>query len=157
MAAPASSGALPLQVFCFPHFSGLKLPEYATKGAAGLDLQAAIDENSTILLKTGERTLVPTGIALQLPQGYEAQVRPRSGLALKHGITVLNSPGTIDWDYRGELSVLLVNHGSEPYLLMRGQRIAQLVVAPVQRVALVQIMELEATSRGAGGYGSTGV
>ncbi|MGL5362465.1 MAG: dUTP diphosphatase [Bosea sp. (in: a-proteobacteria)] len=157
MTGPASGGALPLQVFCFPHFSGLQLPAYATKGAAGLDLQAAIDENSTVLLKSGARALVPTGIALQLPEGYEAQVRPRSGLALKHGITVLNSPGTIDWDYRGELSVLLVNHGAEPFVLTRGQRIAQLVVAPVQRVAPVQIMDLKMTKRGSGGYGSTGV
>ena len=157
MTAPTQGNALPVEIFCFPHFAGLALPDYATPGAAGLDLQAAIDENATVLLKSGERTLVPTGLALQLPKGYEAQVRPRSGLALKHGITVLNSPGTIDADYRGELSVLLVNHGSEPYLLTRGQRIAQLVVAPVQRVMLVQIKELDPTMRGAGGYGSTGV
>jgi dUTP pyrophosphatase len=149
---------VPLRVFVMrlPHGEGLPLPGYATTGAAGLDLQAALRENEQITLKSGERGLVPTGIALQLPQGYEAQVRPRSGLALKHGITVLNSPGTVDADYRGEISVILVNHGQEPFLIERGLRIAQMVIAPVTQVELVETAGLETTARGAGGYGSTG-
>jgi dUTP pyrophosphatase len=139
-----------------PHAKGLSLPSYATHAAAGLDLQAALRENEQITLKSGERGLVPTGIALQLPQGYEAQVRPRSGLALKHGITVLNSPGTIDADYRGEVSVLLINFGQESFVIERGLRIAQMVIAPVIQVELVEAGYLEPTGRGAGGYGSRG-
>jgi dUTP pyrophosphatase len=148
----------PLRVFVMRllHGEGLPLPGYATTGAAGLDLQAALCENEQITLKSGERGLVPTGIALQLPQGYEAQVRPRSGLALKHGVTVLNSPGTVDADYRGEILVLLINLGQEPFLIERGLRIAQLVIAPVTQVELVETANLASTARGAGGYGSTG-
>ena len=151
-----TSAPAAVRVMRFPHGKGLSLPRYATEGAAGLDLQAALRENEQITLKSGERALVPTGIALQLPEGYEAQVRPRSGLALKHGVTVLNSPGTIDADYRGEVSVLLVNFGQEPFLIERGLRIAQMVIAPVTQVVLVEIDHLEPSERGAGGYGSTG-
>jgi dUTP pyrophosphatase len=157
MPPKASSSLLHVAVMCFPHAEGLDLPRYATEGAAGLDLMAALPENMPIILEKNARALVPTGLALHLPSGYEAQIRPRSGLALKHGITVLNSPGTVDSDFRGELQVLLVNLGSEPFRLERGQRIAQLVVAPVQQVVLVEVSHLEETRRGTGGYGSTGV
>jgi dUTP pyrophosphatase len=133
---------------------GLCLPDYATPGAAGLDLLAAIA--APVTLAPGARALIPTGLAMQLPDGYEAQIRPRSGLALKHGLTVLNAPGTVDSDYRGELSVLLVNLGEGPVTLSRGERIAQLVVAPVQRIAWREEESLSETARGAGGYGSTG-
>lgn len=156
MSVPESSAPLSVLVMRLPHAEGLLLPGYATAGAAGLDLQAALHENEQITLKSGERGLVPTGLALQLPQGYEAQVRPRSGLALKHGVTVLNSPGTIDADYRGEVSVLLINLGHEPFVIERGLRIAQMVIAPVMQVGLVETAMLEVTARGAGGYGSTG-
>jgi dUTP pyrophosphatase len=138
-----------------PHGADLPLPAYATAQSAGLDLMAAID--AEIVLAPGARQLVPTGLAIALPAGYEAQVRPRSGLALKHGITVLNSPGTIDADYRGEVKVLLINHGSENFALKRGDRIAQLVVAPVTRIAWNVVSVLDETARGAGGYGSTGI
>jgi dUTP pyrophosphatase len=138
------------------HGAGLPLPAYATNGAAGLDLVAALGENEEITLLFGERTLVPTGIALQLPENMEAQVRPRSGLAARHGVTLLNSPGTIDADYRGEIKVILINLGQEPFRLRRGDRIAQLVVAPVMRVVLVEVDSVDATARGAGGFGSTG-
>lgn len=147
----------PVRLMRFPHGEGLFLPRYATEGSAGLDLQAAVPENEQITLKSGERALVPTGIALQLPKGYEAQVRPRSGLALKHGVTVLNSPGTIDADYRGEIGVLLINLGQESFLIERGARIAQMVIAPVTRAELIETVALEATQRGAGGHGSTGI
>ncbi len=139
-----------------PHGAGLPPPSAQTDGAAGLDLMAALPENEACIIGIRERHLVPTGFALQLPPGYEAQVRPRSGLAVKHGITVLNSPGTIDADYRGEVMVLLVNHGAEPFTVRRGMRIAQLVVAPVSRVELVPASSLEQSERGAGGFGSTG-
>jgi dUTP pyrophosphatase len=137
-----------------PNADGLGLPAYATPGSAGLDLLAAIA--SPVTLAPGARALIPTGLAMQLPEGYEAQVRPRSGLALKHGLTVLNAPGTVDSDYRGEVSVLLVNLGEHPVTLSRGERIAQLVVAPVQRIAWREETSLSETARGAGGYGSTG-
>lgn len=140
-----------------PHAQGLALPAYASEGAAGADLSAAIAVSDAITLAPGERALVPTGFALQLPAGYEAQVRPRSGLAIRHGVTVLNSPGTIDADYRGEVQVILVNLGSGPFTLRRGDRIAQLVVAPVSRAAFVEEVNLDETKRGAGGFGSTGV
>jgi dUTP pyrophosphatase len=130
----------------------LPLPEYATAGAAGLDLRA--DEACT--LAPGERRLVPTGISIELPAGHEGQVRPRSGLAARHGIAMLNAPGTIDEDYRGEVGVILVNLGREPFEVHRGQRIAQLVVAPVARVAVAEVEELAASERGTGGFGSTG-
>ena len=138
-----------------PHGADLPLPAYATAQSAGLDLMAAIDGNVT--LAPGARQLIPTGLSIALPAGYEAQVRPRSGLALKHGITVLNSPGTIDADYRGEVKVLLINHGSENFVLKRGDRIAQMVVAPVTRIDWNVVETLDETARGAGGYGSTGV
>lgn len=137
-----------------PHGAGLPLPEYATADSAGLDLLAAVADDLTI--QPGRRALVPTGLAIALPQGYEAQVRPRSGLALKNGITVLNSPGTVDADYRGEVGVILANLGAEPFVVTRGMRIAQMVVAPVVRLAWSETAELPASARGTGGFGSTG-
>ena len=139
------------------HGADLPLPAYATPASAGMDLTAAIPENKIFTLETGKRMLIPTGLCIELPDGYEGQVRPRSGLALKHGITVLNAPGTIDADYRGEVSVLLVNHGDQPFEITRGMRIAQLVVAPVVQAVWDERVTLAETSRGAGGYGSTGV
>jgi dUTP pyrophosphatase len=138
-----------------PHAAGLPLPAYASAGSAGLDLPAALD--ATLTLAPGARALVPTGLAIALPEGYEAQVRPRSGLALKAGLTVLNSPGTIDADYRGEIRVILINLGSEVFTITRGMRIAQLVVAPVARVRLSECASLDDTERGAGGFGSSGL
>src|SRR5262245_13283884 len=132
----------------------LPLPAYQTKDSAGLDLAAAVD--APVPLARGARALIPTGLALALPEGFEAQVRPRSGLALRHGITVLNAPGTIDADYRGEIRVLLVNHGEEPFVVQRGDRIAQLVICPVAQAEVRVVPALDATARGAGGYGSTG-
>ncbi|WP_029010936.1 dUTP diphosphatase [Azospirillum halopraeferens] len=137
-----------------PHGEGLALPAHATPHAAGLDLLAAVE--APLELPPGGRALVPTGIALALPEGWEAQVRPRSGLALKHGVTVLNSPGTIDADYRGEVGVILINHGDRPFAVERGQRIAQLVVAPAFRVVWSETAVLPDSARGAGGFGSTG-
>ena len=134
--------------------SGALLPAYMSPGAAGVDLMAAVDDAVTIA--PGARTLVPTGIAIALPVGYEGQVRPRSGLALREGLTCLNSPGTIDADFRGEVSVIIVNLGQRPVALPRGERIAQLVIAPVARAELVESAELPKTSRGAGGFGHTG-
>ena len=134
---------------------GIPLPAYASAGAAGMDLVAALD--TPLTLKPGERAAVPTGIALALPEGYEAQVRPRSGLALTQGITVLNSPGTIDADYRGEIRVILANLGTEPVTLARGERVAQLVLAPVSRIAWVAVEALPESGRGARGFGSTGL
>ena len=139
------------------HGADLPLPAYATPASAGMDLTAAIPENKIFTLETGKRMLIPTGLCIELPDGYEGQVRPRSGLALKHGITVLNAPGTIDADYRGEVSVLLINHGDQPFEITRGMRIAQLVVAPVVQAVWDERVTLAETSRGAGGYGSTGV
>lgn len=139
------------------HAKGLPLPSYATAGAAGLDLSAAIGENEKITLKPGKRTLVPTGLQIHLPDGFEAQIRPRSGLALKNGIGLVNAPGTIDADYRGEIGVILVNLGEEDFEITRGLRIAQMVIAPVTRADLVAVDEVGATERGAGGFGSTGV
>jgi dUTP pyrophosphatase len=138
-----------------PHAAGLPLPAYATADAAGMDLVAALSKPMT--LAPGERGLVPTGLVIALPAGYEAQVRPRSGLALKHGIALLNSPGTIDADYRGEIGVILVNHGQAPFAVERGLRIAQMVVAPVTRVVWVETEALSETARGTGGFGSTGI
>jgi dUTP pyrophosphatase len=139
-----------------PHGEGLKLLSYQSKHAAGLDVVAGVPEAAPVELLPGARALVPTGFALELPPGYEAQVRPRSGLALKHGVTLLNSPGTIDPDYRGELMVILINHGTEPFFVRRGDRIAQLVIAPVAHVAIVSVEALGVTDRGDGGFGSTG-
>lgn len=137
------------------HGADLPLPAYETEGAAGLDLRAAIA--TPVTLAPGARALVPTGLAMQLPAGFEGQVRPRSGLALRHGITVLNAPGTVDSDYRGEVSVVLINHGSEDFTVTRGDRIAQLIIAPVSHARLSEVDMLSETARGAGGYGSTGV
>ncbi len=141
-----------VQVKRLPHGHGLPLPAYATAGAAGMDVVAA--ENVTLI--PGARHAVATGLALAIPQGFEIQVRPRSGLALKHGITVPNTPGTIDSDYRGELKVILINHGAEPFVVQRGDRVAQLVLAPVVQAAWDEVEELGATERGEGGFGSTG-
>lgn len=140
-----------------PHGEGLPLPAYATAGAAGLDLAAALGHEEQAILPPGGRMLVPTGFAIEIPTGYEAQVRPRSGLALKYGVTVLNSPGTIDCDYRGEVKALLVNLGADNFTIVRGLRIAQLVISPVITVTLVELEALEQSDRGAGGFGSTGV
>jgi dUTP pyrophosphatase len=140
-----------------PHAEGLALPSYATPDSAGLDLRAAVPDDRPLLLAPGARALVPTGLAIALPRGYEAQVRPRSGLALKHGLTCLNTPGTIDADYRGEIAVILINHGHEPFSIRRGERIAQLVVAPVTQATLVAVEALDDTARGDGGFGSSGV
>ena len=139
-----------------PHGEGLALPAYQSAHAAGLDLLAAVPEGAPTTLAPGQYALVPTGLTVALPPGYEAQVRPRSGLAAKHGVTVLNSPGTIDADYRGEICVLLINHGSETFVVRRGERIAQMVIAPVSRVELVAADSLSTTDRGSGGFGSTG-
>lgn len=139
-----------------PHGQDLPLPEYQTPHAAGLDLLAAIEADAPVELAPGARALVPTGLSIALPEGFEAQIRPRSGLALKHGIAVLNAPGTIDADYRGEVGVILANLGAEPFTIRRGERIAQMVVAPVSRAVLVAVDSLDETSRGGGGFGSTG-
>ena len=135
-----------------PHGEGLPLPAYETAGAAGMDLRAA----EAVTLKPGARHLVPTGLSIALPEGYEAQVRPRSGLAVKHGVTVLNAPGTIDSDYRGEVKVPLINHGQQEFVIVRGDRIAQMVIAPVTRIAWSEVDVLDQTVRGAGGFGSSG-
>jgi dUTP pyrophosphatase len=135
---------------------GLDLPSYQTRDAAGLDLIAAIAADAPITLRTGMRAMVPTGLIIELPRGHEAQIRPRSGLAAKHGVTVLNSPGTIDADYRGEVSVILINHGPSPFTIKRGDRIAQMVIAPVVQAKLVETVALSKTKRGSGGFGSTG-
>lgn len=137
------------------HGQNVDLPSYESKEAAGMDIRAAVEEN--IILKPGERKLIPTGFQMALPEGYEAQIRPRSGLAYKNGITMLNSPGTIDSDYRGEVKVLAINHGSEPFTVSKGDRIAQMVIAPVYQPAIEEVDELPATNRGDGGFGSTGV
>ncbi|MES0812401.1 dUTP diphosphatase [Roseibium sp. SCPC15] len=136
------------------HGKDLPLPAYQSTLAAGLDLQAAVE--SSVTLAPGERTLVPTGLAMALPAGFEAQVRPRSGLAAKHGVTVLNTPGTIDADYRGEVKVILINLGTEPFEITRGERIAQMVVAPVLQADIREVATLSDTERGSGGFGSTG-
>ena len=139
-----------------PHAAGLDLPAYASAGAAGLDLRAAVADDRPLLILPGRRALVPTGLILEIPEGYEGQIRPRSGLALKHGITCLNTPGTIDWDYRGEVKVLLVNLGDEDFIVTRGMRVAQLVIAPVTRVDVEERHSAGETGRGSGGFGSTG-
>jgi dUTP pyrophosphatase len=149
--------SLPVPVLRLPHAQGLPLPRYETAGAAGLDLLAANSADEPIVIEPLGRALVPTGLVFQIPQGYEAQVRPRSGLALKHGVTVLNAPGTIDADYRGEVQVLLVNCGRDAFAVTRGMRIAQLIVAPVTIAALVEVDEVDETLRAASGFGSTGV
>jgi dUTP pyrophosphatase len=139
-----------------PHGEGLALPAYQSAHAAGLDLLAAVPEAEPVVLAPGQRAVVPSGLSIALPPGYEAQVRPRSGLAAKHGITVLNAPGTVDADYRGEIGVLLINHGDVPFAIRRGERIAQMVIAPVASAELIPAASLSTTTRGGGGFGSTG-
>jgi dUTP pyrophosphatase len=146
-----------LRVQRLPHSADLPLPRYETADAAGMDLIAANPADAPLVLAPMERRLVPTGLIIQLEQGFEAQVRPRSGLAFKHGVTVLNAPGTIDADYRGEVQVLLVNLGAEPFTITRGMRIAQMIVAPVTTVDVVEVMAVNHTARAAGGFGSTGL
>lgn len=147
---------LTVQFIWLEHGRGLDAPRQQTAGAAGVDLLAALGASEVLTIDPGRRALVPTGLAIALPEGYEAQVRPRSGLAAKHGVTVLNAPGTIDADYRGEIKVILVNHGEAPFEIRRGERIAQMVVAPVTGVDFELRETLDATERGAGGFGSTG-
>ena len=139
-----------------PHSAGLPLPAYETAGSAGMDLRAAVADDQPLTLAPGTRALVPTGLRIALEPGYEAQVRPRSGLALKHGITCLNTPGTVDSDYRGEVGVILANLGSEPFVVRRGDRIAQMVIAAYAHVAVAEVETLDETARGTGGFGSTG-
>jgi len=139
-----------------PHFEGLQLPAYETAGSAGMDVRAAVPDGEPMVLAPGARAMVPTGLSVAIPQGYEIQVRPRSGLAAKHGLTCLNTPGTIDSDYRGEIKVILINLGQEAFTIQRGERIAQLVLAPVTRLAWSEVEALDETARGAGGFGSTG-
>ncbi len=148
--------SIEIPIVRLPHGADLPLPAYQSALAAGLDLLAALPVDAPVTLAPGERALIPTGNAIALPAGYEAQVRPRSGLALRHGITVLNSPGTIDADYRGEIQIILVNLGTEPFVINRGMRIAQLVVAPITHVKLVESTSLDTTGRSADGFGSTG-
>ncbi len=148
--------AIEIRVVRLPHGEGLPLPSYQSAHAAGLDLLAAVPAAAPLTIAPGARALVPTGLTVALPAGTEAQVRPRSGLAVKHGLTVLNAPGTIDADYRGELQVLLVNLGGEPVVITRGMRIAQLVIATVAHAELREVATLDQTSRGSGGFGSTG-
>ena len=145
-----------LRIQRLPHAEGLVLPAYETTGSAGMDLRAAVAEDAPITLAPGARILAPTGLKIALEPGWEAQVRPRSGLALKHGITCLNSPGTIDSDYRGEVGVILINHGSEPFVIKRGERIAQMVIARHAQAVIAEVESLDETVRGAGGFGSTG-
>ena len=150
------SGTIRVEVRQLPHGEGLALPAYQSADAAGLDLLAAVPQDAPLMLAPGKHALVPTGLAIALPAGFEAQVRPRSGLAAKHGVTVLNSPGTIDADYRGEISVILINHGRAAFAVRRGERIAQMVIAPVVQAQLVPVTALASTERGSGGFGSTG-
>jgi dUTP pyrophosphatase len=150
------SATVKVEIRQLPHGEGLALPAYQSAHAAGLDLLAAVPEDSPLTLAPGRHALVPTGLSIALPSGYEAQVRPRSGLAAKHGITVLNAPGTVDADYRGEIGVLLINHGEAPFAIRRGERIAQMVIASVTRAELVPAASLSSTERGSGGFGSTG-
>jgi len=145
-----------LTLIRLPHGDGIAMPGYETAGAAGMDLRAAVAENAPLVLEPGARALVPTGFVFEIPSGHEGQVRPRSGLAFKHGVTCLNTPGTIDADYRGEVQVLLINHGAEPFEITRGMRIAQMVIAPVTQVSISEGDLASETARGGGGFGSTG-
>ncbi len=151
-----NTSVLTISVAPLPHFQGLALPSYETSQSAGMDLRAAVPESDPMSLAPGERALVPTGLAIALPAGFEAQIRPRSGLAAKNGITCLNTPGTIDADYRGEIKVILINLGQEPFVIKRGERIAQMVIAPVTQGRWELVETLPETERGAGGFGSTG-
>ena len=150
------TGRIDIALTYLDHGRGLELPRQQTAGAAGVDLLAALGISEVVEIAPGSRAIVPCGFRMALPVGYEGQVRPRSGLAAKHGVTVLNTPGTIDADYRGEIKVILINHGSEPFEIRRGDRIAQMVVAPVSAVNFLERDELDDTERGAGGFGSTG-
>ena len=153
----SSSSTRPvLGIVRMPHAKGLALPSYETAGAAGMDLRAAVPADRPLLILPGKRALVPTGLIFELPEGFEGQIRPRSGLAFKNGVTCLNTPGTIDSDYRGEVQALLINHGTEDFAIERGMRIAQLVVAPVTQAVIEERELAGATDRGAGGFGSTG-
>ena len=143
-----------IEIKRLPHAEGIDLPSYKSSDAAGMDIRAALDE--TVLLKPGERALIPTGLQFAIPRGYEIQVRPRSGLAIKHGITMLNSPGTIDADYRGEVKLIAINHGQHNFKIERGERLAQLIIAPVVQMPVVEVDKLNETERGDGGFGSTG-
>ena len=145
-----------LRIQRLPHAEGLALPAYETTGSAGMDLRAAVAEDAPMTLEPGARALVLTGLKIALEQGWEAQVRPRSGLALKHGVTCLNTPGTIDSDYRGEVGVILINHGTEPFVIRRGERIAQMVIAAHAQAVIAEVESLDDTARGTGGFGSTG-
>ena len=145
------------QLMQLPHGQDLPLPSYETSEAAGMDLRAAVPEDAPLTLKPGARELVPTGFAMAIPPGFEAQIRPRSGLALKHGLILVNAPGTIDSDYRGEIKIILINQGDEDFEISRGMRIAQMVIAPVLQVAIEPVTSLDDTARGAGGFGSTGL
>ena len=147
---------LQIALLRLPHADGLPLPAYETPGAAGMDLRAAVEEEEPVVLRPGARTRVPTGFCIAVPAGFEAQVRPRSGLAARHGVTCLNTPGTIDSDYRGEVQVILINLGEEDFTIRRGERIAQMVIAPVAQANWIQAASLDETARGAGGFGSTG-
>jgi dUTP pyrophosphatase len=145
-----------VKILRLAHANGLPLPAYESAQAAGMDLRAAVDEDAPMILAPGGRAAIPTGFAIALPSGFEAQVRARSGLALKSGVAPLNSPGTVDADYRGEIKVILMNHGGEPFLIRRGDRIAQMIIAPVVQATWLETEDLDATARGAGGFGSTG-
>ena len=151
-----SGDRIEVRVMRLPHGVGLPLPDYHSALAAGLDLPAAIPADATVEISPGARALIPCGFAMALPPGFEGQIRPRSGLAFRHGVTVLNSPGTIDADYRGEVQVILINLGAEPFAVSRGMRIAQLVIAPVRQATLLETSTLDETARAAGGLGSTG-
>jgi len=153
----SGDGEVEVRIMRLPHAADLPLPQYQSQFAAGLDLVAALASDAPVELAPGARATIPAGIAIALPPGHEGQIRPRSGLAARHGVTVLNSPGTIDADYRGELQVILVNSGAEPFIVHRGMRIAQLVIAPITRARLVEAASLNATNRAAGGLGSTGL
>lgn len=149
--------AINLLIAQLPHATGLELPCYETSGAAGMDLRAALPEGTPVILAPLGRSLIPTGLSIELPENYEAQIRPRSGLALKHGLTVLNTPGTIDSDYRGEIKVILINLSEYPVSINRGERIAQMVIAPVTQATITQVKSLSLTKRGSKGFGSTGL
>jgi dUTP pyrophosphatase len=150
------SATVKVDIRQLPHAEGLPLPAYQSADAAGLDLLAAVPADTPLVLAPGQYAMVPTGLTIALPPGFEAQVRPRSGLAARHGVTVLNSPGTVDADYRGEINVLLINHGRDAFAIRRGERIAQMVIAPVVQAQLVPVESLSLTDRGGGGFGSTG-
>ena len=150
------SAPLKIDIHQLPHGAGLPLPAYQSAHASGLDLLAAVAEDAPLVLAPGAHALVPTGLAIALPEGFEAQLRPRSGLAAKHGVTVLNAPGTVDADYRGEIAVIMINHGREAFVIRRGARIAQMVIASVARAELVAVKSLASTDRGSAGFGSTG-